>query len=82
MVEFPYVVSAERKGCVADENVSQMVRLADINFVSSRPAWPSDPALTWETSISAATFHARPNVASGPLETAAKALNPAAPEQG
>jgi hypothetical protein len=35
MVEFPFVVSAERKGCVADENLSQMVRLADINFMSS-----------------------------------------------
>jgi hypothetical protein len=35
MVEFPYVVSAERKGCGADENLSQMVRLADINFMSS-----------------------------------------------
>jgi hypothetical protein len=35
MVEFPFVVSAERKGSVADENLSQMVRLADINFMSS-----------------------------------------------
>jgi hypothetical protein len=37
MVEFPFVVSAERKGCVADENLSQMARLADINFMSSSP---------------------------------------------
>jgi hypothetical protein len=41
MVEFPFVVSAERKGCVADENLSQMARIADINFVSSSPAHPA-----------------------------------------
>jgi hypothetical protein len=79
MVEFPFVVSAERKGCVADENLSQMVRLADINFMSS--SRPSDPRDKWETTISAATFHARPNVALGRSETAAKALNPAAARQ-
>src|ERR1700751_6085896 len=79
MVEFPFVVSAERKGSVADENLSQMVRLADINFMSSSP--PSDPRDKWETTISAATFHARLNVALGWLKTAAKALNAAAARQ-
>src|SRR5579872_195418 len=43
MVEFPFVVSAERKGCGADENLSQMARLADINFISSSPLQTGHP---------------------------------------
>src|SRR6185312_4435029 len=50
-------------------NLSQIPRLADINFASS--SRPLAQARMWETNTSAASFHARLNVAPQAVDTIA-----------